>query len=959
MSSNDLFDGYNVGYVQDLYERFSRNPDSVPGEWQEIFKRGIGAALQEGLLVPEGLAANGTTGAASAVSAMAPTPPVRQAGVASESPTPGDAGLQAFLPVVARATSLIQALRDHGHQAARLDPLGTEPPGHPQLDPSFFGTSMRELERVPTSVVLGNGRTDPIPATIQRLREIYCDTIGYQFEHLEDPEKVVWLWNEVESGVHTQEMSREDKLWLLERLTQVEGMERFLHRAYLGQKRFSVEGTDMLVPMLDVALEEAGRLGTREVILGMAHRGRLNVLTHIVGISFRSILREFEGAPQAPGPNNLMSAGTGDVKYHHGASGDYDLRSGSDIRVTLSPNPSHLEFVNPVVSGMARAQQFPPPHAPGSQQDLDRVVPVLIHGDAAFAAEGVVAESLNLARLRGYATGGTIHIIANNQVGFTTNPIDARSTRYSSDLAKGYDIPVIHVNADDAAACLAAVRLAMAYRARFHDDILIDLMGYRRHGHNEGDEPAYTQPALYAQIAEHPTVRTLWAQRLTDEGVLSVDEAEAMDDRVQAAFREDQEAVQETAGPPGATLAAPQPEEARPVEADTAVTMERLAELNAAALRVPDSFTIHPKLARQLERRTRDFSEDTELEWAHGEVLAFGALLEDGIPLRLSGQDSQRGTFSQRHLVLHDVENGATTVPLEHVGNARFEVYNSPLSEVAVLGFDYGYSVALPQGLTLWEAQFGDFVNVAQPILDQFIASGRAKWSQDSRLTLLLPHGHEGQGPEHSSARLERFLQLCAEDNLRVAYPTTPAQYFHLLRRQALASPARPLVVMTPKSLLRHPMASSPVSELTRGSFRRLLPDPRIRERESEVRRLVLCSGKLYYDLLATAQKEDGAQGVALGRVEELYPFPAEELEVHVGRLSALEEVIWAQEEPRNMGALSYIGPRLRAVVPRNIPLRYVARPERSSPAEGRAKAHAAEQDRLVREALGLPREEA
>jgi 2-oxoglutarate dehydrogenase E1 component len=687
----------------------------------------------------------------------------------------------------------------------------------------------------------------------------------------------------------------------------------------------------------------------------MAHRGRLNVLVHIVGVEATSLLREFEGTAQEGGTPAEAMPGTGDVKYHRGATGEYPLGDEAQVRVTLAPNPSHLEFVNPVVAGMARVLQFSGT-GKGDVRDESAVVPILIHGDAAFAAEGVVAESLNLARLEGFSVGGTVHVIVNNQVGFTTDPSDGRSTRYSSDLAKGYDIPVIHVNADDPEACLAAMRLAMAYRATFRDDVVIDLVGYRRYGHNEGDEPSYTQPLLYRKIESHPTVRKQWVERLVAEAVVTGEDAQRAEDEVANALRAAQEQVQKEAAQEGEGAApASRPPEAEREEPETAVPLEVLERINAESLSVPEGFSVHPKLERQLERRRSEFESDTRLDWAHAETLALGSLLVEGIPIRLTGQDTERGTFSQRHLVLHDVETGAEALLLEGVGSARFEVYNSPLSEVAVLGFEYGYSVLAEDDFVLWEAQFGDFVNAAQVIVDQFIASGRAKWGQLSKLTLLLPHAYEGQGPEHSSARLERFLQLSAEDNLRVAYPSTPAQYFHLLRRQALATPPRPLVVMTPKSLLRLPDAGSTVRELGEGGFRSVLLDPTLPGDEGEVTRLVLCSGKVYYDLVGVEERAD-LRHVAVARIEQLYPFPTAELARAIAQFPAITEVVWVQEEPRNMGALTYIGPHLRSVVPREIPLRHAARPERASPAEGRTRSHRASQERIIREGLGTQR---
>ena len=941
--SDPLFDHQNAGYVQLLYEEYSKNPDSVPESWREVFRRGPQAAAQAGLLAPDSLPAQGEVFAR-------PPAPTAPTSVSSDL----SAKYQKMLPVVARAAGLVQAFRDHGHQLARLDPLGSEPPGHPQLKPAFFGTTMEELEEIPASVIDQRWGDEPLALVLKRLEAAYCGSIGYQFEHLEDPGKVRWLWDQVETELHTQPLQPEKKKRLLKRLSEVEGMEHFLHRAYLGQKRFSLEGNEMMVPMLDQAIQEAAKYGGKEVVIGMAHRGRLNVLAHLVGAGYKAIIRGFEGMDIIDPALSVPKQGTGDVKYHHGAEGIFKNPDGTEVKVTLAPNPSHLEFVNPVVEGMARARQF---GGPGKDLPLrtDTVIPVLIHGDSAFAAEGVVAETLNLARLEGYNTGGTLHIIANNQVGFTTEPSESRSTRYSSDVAKGYDIPIIHVNADDPEACLSSVRLAMAFRARFQDDILIDLIGYRRHGHNEGDEPAYTQPKQYQAIDAHPTVRSLWAQRLQDTQVVSEAEAEEMKKEVSDVLRGVQDRIRAEEEKRDKDKQEEGAEE-EPTPTQPSVPLNDLVRLNQAALNRPEGFKTHPKLDRQLQRRLEGFSGSSLLEWAHAETLAFASLLEAGVPVRLSRQDSERGTFSQRHLVLHDVEDGTEHIPLAYIGQARFEVYNSPLTETAVLGFEYGYDVGADPGLVLWEAQFGDFVNVAQVIIDQFIASGRAKWGQQTRLTLLLPHGHEGQGPEHTSARLERFLQLAAEDNIRVAYATTPAQYFHLLRRQALSPVVRPLVVMTPKSLLRHPRATSPLAELAEGEFYPVLGDPSADARYEEITRLVLCTGKIYYDLEMFPDREAQTH-VAVARVEELYPFPGEAIEALVGSFPKLQEIAWVQEEPMNQGALSYIGPRLRSVVPRKIPLRHVARPDRASPAEGKNKDHVKEQKRIVEEGLGMGEE--
>jgi 2-oxoglutarate dehydrogenase E1 component len=943
------FDSQNAAYAQALYEEFARNPDSVPEEWQKFFALGPQVAVQAGLMVPEGLAENG--GASPPPSAN--VTPTRAAGMNPDlvveegraARAEADA-VRRLLPVVARATSFIQAYRDHGHQLSHIDPLGSSPPGHPQLDPSFFGTSVEELEELPASLVMEGAEDESLAQVLRKLQRVYCGTIGYEFEHLEDPAVVRWLWNQVESGVHTQPLEAGPRVRLLQRLTEVELLEQFLHRAYLGQKRFSIEGTDMLVPMLDLALEESARTGAERVVLGMAHRGRLNVLAHFVGVGYEEILREFEGI-EAKGAFTVE--GTGDVKYHHGAEGERSLPDGSSIRITLAPNPSHLEFVNPVVEGMVRALQYRGEEQ-GAERDTRAVVPILIHGDAAFAGEGVVAETLNIGRLAGYTTGGTVHIIANNQIGFTTLPAEGRSTRYSSDLAKGFSFPIIHVNADDPEACLSAVRLAMAYRSEYRDDVVIDLVGYRRHGHNEGDEPSYTQPLAAKAIKDHDTVTTIYGKRLVAESALAEQDVEAMLTRVSAHLRDAQDEVRSEQHARTDVLSDSDLEVG--LDAVPPVTLEALVEINRATLATPDGFGVHEKLARQLSRRDEDFGPDFEMDWAHAEALAFGSLLREGIPVRLTGQDSERGTFSHRHLVLHDSETGQQHTPLADFGDARFEIHNSPLSEMAVLGFEYGFSVASDKDLVLWEAQFGDFANAAQVTIDQFVSSGWEKWGQLASLVMLLPHGYEGQGPEHSSARLERFLQLCAEDNMRVVSASTPAQYFHLLRRQAHARPERPLVVMFPKSLLRNPMATSMVSDLINGSFQPLLDDPFGLDRET-VTRLVLCSGKLYYDLIRSELRE-GASTVAIARLEELYPFPGDELTTLVGRYPALEEVLWAQEEPRNMGAVAYVGPRLRSAVPRELRLSHVARPERASPAEGKNIGHVVEQARVVREVLSL-----
>lgn len=844
---------------------------------------------------------------------------------------------------VAAAMGLVKAFRTHGHLAAQLDPLGTPPIGDPALDPDQLGLTPEVMARIPARVLRVAVPGDTLAEALPRLRETYCGTIAYEVEHISDHAERVWLRSAIESGTYRRPLAPEARRQLLDRLTAVETFERFLHKAYLGQKRFSVEGVDALVPMLDLACDLAADQGAREVAIGMAHRGRLNVLVHTVGRPYESIMGEFEGDKAHP---EEPDAGTGDVKYHLGAEGTIRSSGGKVVSVSVLPNPSHLEFVGPVVNGRTRARQTSR-KGRTLEHDPTAALPIVIHGDAAFAGQGVVAETLNLANLAGYDPGGTLHLITNNQIGFTTDMRDSRSTRHASDLAKGFDVAIIHVNADDPEACLSAVRLAMAYRAKFRSDVLIDLVGYRRWGHNEGDEPAYTQPMMYARIKELQTVREKYAAQLVREGLLTGEEAEAIGARAYERLVAVQQGMKTSAVPRGEGQPQVHPE---PTVVETALPARSLQALNEELLAWPQDFTVHPKLARQLARRRDDLSSRGGIDWGHAEALAMGSLLLEGVPIRLTGQDTERGTFSHRHFVLHDVKTGATWAPIQHLSGAQapMEIHNSPLSELATMGFEYGYSVAAPEALVLWEGQFGDFVNGAQVFLDQFVAAGQSKWGQRSRLTLLLPHGYEGQGPEHSSARLERFLQLCAERNMRVANCTTPAQYFHLLRLQAREGRIRPLVIMTPKSLLRLPAASSSLTDLTDDTFRPVLDDP---ARPAGATRLVLCSGKLYYELAAAA--DSAASRPALVRQELLYPYPEDGLRAVLGRYPALREVVWAQEEPMNMGAWGFVRERLRSLLPPTVELRYVGRPDRASPAEGYPSAHASEQARIVGEAVG------
>jgi 2-oxoglutarate dehydrogenase E1 component len=921
MTSQPITSVFNDGYIAEVFEAYRHDPTSVDESWRQFFR------MAEGL-----------------------------AGVAA---APASAGAGAadpeFARTVAAAAALVQAIRQYGHLAVQLDPLGSPPPGAAELTAAFHGLDESDLTAIPASALGFGERFSTAAEVVARLRHVYASTIGYEVLHLQDDAERQWFRDVLRDEELTRPLTADEKKALLRRLTEVDGLERFLGFGYQGKKRFSVEGTDALVPVLDAAIAEAAPRGTREVVIGMAHRGRLNVLTHVMGKPYEVLFAEFEG--RHPGAGSVSE--TGDVKYHMGYSGERDV-NGVRVGLRLIPNPSHLEFVNPVINGVARANQRVLRDGVASGEFDERaVLTICVHGDAAFIGEGVVAETFNLSRLKGYRIGGTLHVIVNNQVGFTTDPTEARSTYYASDLAKGFDVPVMHVNADDAHACVAAVRVGLAYRERFAKDFVIDLVGYRRHGHNETDEPAFTQPELYAKIRAHPTPRQVWGARLVREGVVTADEVEQVDRELRATFQAAYDAVKASLkqveeqahdSPEGPPAPAPAP-------LVTAVDAERLARLNAGTLAYPDGFTPNARLAKILARRTETLGEKGGIEWGQAEALAFASLLTEGTSIRLTGQDAERGTFGHRNAVLHDANTGETYTPLGHLEGATgvFEVHNSPLSETAVMGFDYGFSLAAPDALTLWEAQYGDFVNVAQPIMDQFLLSDRAKWGQDSGLVLLLPHGYEGGGPEHSSARLERFLQMAAEGNATIAYPSTPAQYFHILRRQAMRDPRRPMVLMQPKSLLRLPQAASTLAELAGGAFQPVIDDPAAGDRAA-VQRVVLCTGKMYYDLSMSPER---GERVAIVRVEELYPWPAAEIARALGGYANVREIVWAQEEPMNMGAWTFVAPRLRAVVGPERDVRYVGRPERASPAEGYEAAHKSEQQRIVTEALAVAQDAA
>jgi 2-oxoglutarate dehydrogenase E1 component len=915
MSGWQEFTGLNRGYVLELYDKYRRDPSSVDPDTRALFERWTPPAADDARPVAEG----------------------------------------APLEKVVGAVNLAESIRRYGHLAARLDPLGMRPPvGDPSLLPATHGVTDDDLRSLPANLVAGplDGVSTAFDA-IEALRRIYLSTTGYDYAHVFVPEEREWLRQAAEQGRFRAPADPIDPVNLLDRLSQVEAFERFLQRTFPGKTRFSIEGLDMLVPILDEVIAEAGEAGIRNILVGMAHRGRLNVMAHVLGKPYAQILAEFKDPVSRTFQEDM--AWTGDVKYHAGAHRAIRGGAAIDLVVSMPPNPSHLEAVNPIVEGMARAAgtSVDVPGAP--KFDPARSVPILIHGDSAFPGQGVVAETLNLSRLPGYRTGGTIHIIVNNQLGFTTGPEDVYSTSYASGLARGFKIPIVHVNADDPEACVEAARLAVAYRDRFQRDFLIDLIGYRRHGHNEGDEPAFTQPLMYQKIAAHPTVREIWARKLAERGVVTPEKAAGLYDARMGEMQAAYEALR-----PEQDLVEPEPEAPPPgaaAKANTTVSIERLRELNASLLALPSDFTTHKKLERAREKREHvlDEVDERSVDWATAEELALATILSDGVSIRLTGEDVERGTFSHRHAVLHDATNGRTHVALQSLPQARaaFEIHNSPLTENAVLGFEYGYNVQEPSRLVIWEAQYGDFINGAQVVIDEFLVSARGKWGQRPSLVLLLPHAHEGQGPDHASARPERFLQLAADINCRVANCTTAAQYFHLLRRQAallLVDPL-PLIVLTPKSLLRHPMVASAPRELAEGRFRMVMPDREAEARANEIRRVIVCSGKIYVDLMSAEQRASRSD-VAICRLEQLYPVPMRDLRAAIDAYPEAGEVVWVQEEPENMGAWDFVRPHLIEVSGGRT-VRRVARARSASPAEGSAARHAHHQQILVAQAFG------
>jgi 2-oxoglutarate dehydrogenase E1 component len=944
LQTGSLLSSANTAFLEELLERYLNDPDTVDAEWRRFF-----AEVDE----EAGVLARDRRGAS-----WAPRTTRVIGGNGKAAPAPADepardaAQARAETLDSIRALMMIRAYRVRGHLIARLDPLGLEgEKAHPELDPQSYGFTDEDLDReIFINYVLGL-ETATLREILEILRDTYCGAIGVEFMHIQEPDEKAWIQERIEAIRNQTQFTPEGKQAILDKLICTEGLEHFLNKKHTGTKRFGIDGGESLIPALEQVIKRGGQLGVKEIVIGMSHRGRLNVLANVMGKPFAAIFSEFQGGPATPDDVE----GSGDVKYHLGTSADREFDNNL-VHLSLTANPSHLEAVDPVVIGKVRAKQ-------GQYGDVGRgqVLGVLLHGDAAFAGQGIVAEIFGFSGLRGYRTGGTIHFVVNNQIGFTTAPKYSRSSPYPSDIAKMVQAPIFHVNGDDAEAVVHVARIATEFRQRFKKDVVVDIFCYRRYGHNEADEPAFTQPLMYKAILAHPPVREIYQHKLVGEGLLTEDEGEAQ----AAAFRQKLEAQFAAAGSytpskadwlegawSGLTRAP-----LGPRRGQTGVAVDRLREIGLKLATPPENFDVHRKLLRLFTAKRTATEAGAGIDWASAEALAFATLLADGVPVRLSGQDSGRGTFSHRHAVLVDQQTEERYIPLNHVaeGQAPFEVIDSPLSEASVLGFEYGYSLAEPRALVLWEAQFGDFVNGAQAIIDQFISSGEAKWLRMSGLTLLLPHGFEGQGPEHSSARPERFLQLCAEDNMQVVNCTTPASYFHVLRRQVLREFRKPLIVFTPKSLLRHKLCISRLEDMgERSSFHRVLWDDRMPKSDKDIRRVVLCTGKVYYDLFEEREKR-GAHDICILRLEQLYPFPAEALSEELSRFPDAE-VVWCQEEPRNMGAWTFVAPRIEEVLGRgeahNRRPIYIGRREAAAPATGLLRVHQAEQAALVAGAL-------
>jgi len=926
----------NLEFVEGLYAEFLRDPQAVDPGWRQYFEKIDG----------RGNVAPPRSGPSFRIRSLFNPGPADGA----VSARPSGTRRAREMDIAARQDRVDQLIRNYrvrGHRIARLDPLGFPPPELPELDPKYYGFTEEDLDRPFSTSTIDGENVRTLRQIIKRMRNTYCRFIGVQFMHIDDIGVREWLQERMEGTENRLHLSRDEQLRILTRLTDATIFEEFIQKKFLGAKSFSLEGAESLIPLLELAIEKAGAQGIQEIVLGMAHRGRLNVLANIMGKSPQYIFREFEDI------DPYLHQGRGDVKYHLGHSSDWKTAAGQTVHLSLCFNPSHLEFVNPVAQGRTRAKQDRI-----DDRTRSRVMTLLIHGDAAFAGEGVVQETLNMSQLAGYQTGGTLHVILNNQIGFTTRPEEGRSSTYASDVAKMLQIPIFHVNGEHPESVAQVIRLAMDFRQTFQRDVVIDMYCYRLRGHNEMDEPAFTQPVMYAAIAQRDSVRDSYLDHLLTLGDVTLDEA----DRIAEQRREHLEQELSIARGNGFkhrddSLAGVWRnyrggKDVEVPDVDTGVPKKTLSKLLAAQTELPADFHPHPKIKRLMQTRADMAAGKTPLDWAVAEALAFASLITTGTRVRMSGQDVGRGTFSHRHAVLHDTQDGHTYTPLRNLSpdQAPFEIYNSPLSETGVLGFEYGYSLDWPDGLVLWEAQFGDFVNVAQVIIDQFIVSAEDKWRRLSGLVMLLPHGFEGQGPEHSSARLERFLMLGAEDNIQVAYPSTPAQYFHLLRRQVLRPIRKPLVVMTPKSLLRHPQATSSLEELERGTFERILPDASPKGRK-KVKRILLCSGKIYYEL-AARREELGRNDVAILRFEQLYPLRQELVDAALAPYPAGTPVYWVQEEPENMGAWRHVLVHHGDAIRQKFPLSYVARPASASPATGSSSSHKLEQQKLLDDAF-------
>ncbi len=935
--------GENVRFIEALYSQYLEDPGSVDPSWHALFEEYANEGYTNGAQ-PRFRARSIFSPAPGAAAADADPVFVNKVeGTAVRAPgrTKGFA---------ANVEAMVRAFRLHGHLIARIDPLKRDRrTSQNELDPTVYGFTETDMEAQVGYEALFGERKVTVRTLIKRLREIYCHHIGVEYQNIPGAAARTWLREQIEGNDYAELNGADEQKLILDKLTDADAFETFLHKKYVGAKRFSLTGGCALIPMLTMMLEEGGDLGVEDVVIGMAHRGRLNVLHNIMGKPASAMLSEFE---KVDTPEDYV--GSSDVKYHMGYSSDYMTRSGKEIHLSLCFNPSHLEFVNPVVLGRARAKQ----DRMGGDQAQRRLLPLLLHGDAAFSGQGIVAESLNLARVPGYHVGGTIHVVINNQIGFTTNPEEGRSTTYATDVAKLLEVPIFHVNANDPEACARVMRLAIRYRQKFGEDVIIDLVCYRRYGHNEGDEPRFTQPIMYSKVDATAPVRELYTEELIEKGVISKDDAKAMWDQKMDAYNEVFREVRDSpkrktistldgvwGGYRGGDLSADS-------LVDSSIDEETFKELATTIATLPEELNVHRTLKRVLSNREKMATGEAPVDWGMGEALAFGSLLQQGTRVRMTGQDCIRGTFSHRHAAVYDMETGRSYWPLRHVGKDQgpLEIYNSVLSEAGVLGFEYGYSLDSPDALVLWEAQFGDFVNGAQVIIDQFINSGEDKWKRLSGITMLLPHGYEGQGPEHSSARLERFLQLCSGDNMYVCNLTTPAQYFHVLRRQVIHAARKPLVIMSPKSLLRHAEATSTISDFVDKGFQTVIPDTRDGVDADKVRRVLLCSGKVYYDLVAYAAEEE-IDDVAIVRVEQLHPLDGGELTKAVAPYDGTE-VVWVQEEPQNMGSWHYIFPLLIEHFGVDPLPRYVGRPASASPATGAYESHELEQNSLIKEAF-------